>query len=209
MRKFDDSDDSLEAEEFRNYEALCPVDVDIEVFIGASKKIINDFRTGQTPLTAKEINRQLSDVQNSIKKLSPEARAVLRAREHDHWQTSRTQGELYDDEWLQRAERVSGGGAALDILKETSAGKFTRKRWAAVKRKALIARAIFLFKCGDEKIEVSNRKLQKYIQWLFGEVDIEDKHPKKALLDFMKEHEVEKTGVHQTRKVYRLTTRSS
>jgi hypothetical protein len=209
MRKLDDADDSFEAEEVRSYMKLCPADVDLGVFVDASKKIINDFKTVGTPPTATEINRQLSALKSSIKELHPETRAVMRAREHEHWQAARTQGELYDDEWLQRAEHVSGGGAALDILKETSASKFTRKRWTAVKRTALIARSIFLFKCGNEKIEVSNSKLAKYIQWLFGEVGLEDNHPKKALRDFIKEHDVEKVDGNISRKVYKLQVRNS
>ena len=209
MSRFAKDDDSFEAEEGRVYERLCPVDVDLGVFIDASKKIINDFKTVGEPPTAKEINRQLSALQSAFKGLSLEAKAVLRAREHDHWQSARTQGEVYDDEWLKRAEQVSGGGAALDILRETSAGKFTRKRWKAVKRAALIARAIFLFKCGAEKIEVSNSKLVKYIQWLFGEVELDDRHPEKALRDFLKEHNVVPADGNSSRKVYKLQVRNT
>ena len=209
MSRYANDDDSFEAEEYRSYNKLCPVDVDKDVFIDASRRIINDFKTVGTPPTAKEINRQLSSLRAAIKGLSPEAKAVLRAREHDDWQTVRSQGEAYDDVWLQRAEQIGGGGVALGVLKKTSAGEFTRKRWTAVKRIALIARAIFLFKCGGEKIEDSNSKLVNYIQWLLGEVGLEDEYPKKALNDFLKEHAVEPADGNPSRKVYRITPRTS
>jgi hypothetical protein len=209
MRIYDDDDDSLEAEKYRAYAVFCPEGVDLEIFVNASERIINDFKNTDNPLIAKEINRQLSALQKSIKDLYPETRAVLRAREHDHWQEARSQGNVYDDEWLQRAEHVSRVGAALDVLKETSAGKFTRKRWTAVKRTALIARAIFLFKCGTEKIEVRNGKLVKYIGWLLDEVGLEDSHAKKALRDFLKEHAIELTESNFPQKVYKIKPRTS
>ena len=196
-------DDSLEAEEYRSYADLCPPKLDLGTFVEMSKRFINDFKTGGDAATVKEINRQLSTLQAAIKKLSPTAQAVLRAREHDHWQSARPDGALYDDEWLRRAEQVGNGGAALAILRKTSEGKFTRRKWPAVNRTMLIGRAVWLFKEGAEDIAVGNGRLVRYIQHLLGAVGLEDGHPKKALRDFLAKHGVETVNT-TPRKVYRL-----
>jgi hypothetical protein len=156
MRKYDNDDDSFEAEDFRSYKSLCPEGGDVDAFAALTRDAVAAFKDSMTPSAPKITRARMKSLRKVIAELEevPEALEELGNRELRQWQDARPEGTWFDDEWNRQARRIRDGGSALDVLKKAVAEDFEPKGdHDAAQRKYLIARAAYVFSVYGGSIE--------------------------------------------------------
>ncbi len=181
-----------------DYKDFCPGG-DAESFSLSSQALVERYKSANAPMTKKDIDRQINQLQNMIRKLKPDTRTLINARELAEWQVKQPAHQLvgegfsdgiFTDRYMNQAKKIRDGGSTLDLLERLSAEDYgDSSSIKGKRRKELISDAALCFSIYSGELKATlNSPFVKYLQQIFFDVSLENADCLKAARTFIKEN---------------------